>query len=96
MASLVGATASAQTAAVAGAAHDETGGALPGVTVELRPAAGSPLLTTTNARGAFRFDRVAPGHYETSFTLINFASTRRGSMWRRPAPCVSMRCCTSR
>ncbi len=74
---LVASPALAQTAAVAGAVHDETGGALPGVSVELRPATGSPLLAATDAQGAFLFDRVAPGHYQVIFTLINFASARR-------------------
>ena len=69
--------ASAQAAAVAGAVRDETGGALPGVTVELKSAAGAPLLAVTDAQGAFHLDRVAAGRYQAAFTLINFASTRR-------------------
>ena len=74
---LVASSAIAQTAAVAGAVRDETGGALPGVSVELRGATGSPLVTVSDAQGTFSFDRVAAGHYEASFLLINFASTRR-------------------
>jgi len=74
---LVASSAIAQTAAVTGAVHDETGGALPGVSVELRGAAGSPLVTVSDAKGTFSFDRVPAGHYEASFLLINFASTRR-------------------
>ena len=38
--------------------RDETGGVLPGVSVELRPAAGSPLVAVTDGQGAFRFERV--------------------------------------
>src|SRR5471032_3177521 len=75
--SLTASAAFAQTATVAGAIHDETGGALPGVTIELRAAAGSPLLVVTDGQGAFHFDRVAAGHYQATCTLINFASTRR-------------------
>ena len=74
---LATATIHAQSASVEGTIHDETGRALPGVTVELRPAVGAPLLAVTDVRGAFRFDRLAEGHYQAAFTLINFASTRR-------------------
>jgi outer membrane receptor protein involved in Fe transport len=70
-------TASAQTASVAGAVRDETGGALPGVTVELRSANSAPLVAATDGRGGFRFDSVQAGHYQAAFTLINFASIRR-------------------
>jgi len=61
---------------VTGVVKDETGGALAGVTVELR-GPGAPIVAVTDAQGAFRFDRVAPVHYQASFTLINFAGTRR-------------------
>ena len=74
---LAASSAIAQTTAVTGAVRDETGGALPGVSVELRGAAGSPLVTVSDAKGTFSFDRVATGHYEASFLLINFANTRR-------------------
>src|SRR5439155_14426461 len=57
--------------------RDETGGVLPGASVQLHPAAGSPLVTVTDAQGTFRFDRVAAGHYQSTVTLINFASTHR-------------------
>jgi hypothetical protein len=70
-------TAFAQTASVAGTVRDETGGVLPGVAVELRSAAGAPLFTGTDGQGTFRFERVAAGHYQALFTLINFASARR-------------------
>ncbi|MGH9140420.1 MAG: TonB-dependent receptor plug domain-containing protein, partial [Vicinamibacterales bacterium] len=70
-------TASAQAASVAGTVRDETGGALPGVTVQLRGSGGTPLVTVTDGQGAFRFDRIVAGHYAGTFTLVNFASTRR-------------------
>jgi len=57
--------------------EDETGGALPGVTVELRGASGAPAVAATDAQGAFRFVGVSAGHYHAAFTLINFATTRR-------------------
>jgi len=75
---LAASTASAQGASVSGTVRDETGGALPGATVELRRADGTPpLLAVADAQGAFRFERVAAGRYQAVFMLINFASTRR-------------------
>jgi hypothetical protein len=74
---LMASSAFAQTAVVTGAVHDETGGVLPGVSVELRPATGSPLLAVTDAHGSFSFDRVAPGHYEAGFLLINYGLSRK-------------------
>jgi hypothetical protein len=67
--------ASAQT--IAGTVRDETGGALPGVTVEARSASGSPSTTATDASGSYQFDRLADGRYQLTFTLINFASLTR-------------------
>jgi hypothetical protein len=69
--------ASAQTASVTGAIHDETGGALPGVTVELRSTTGAPIVTVTDGQGAFRLERVPAGHYSAAFSLINLAGVRR-------------------
>jgi hypothetical protein len=68
---------SAQPASISGTVRDETGGALPGATVELRLANGVPLVAVTDGQGAFRFDGVEPGHYQAGFTLVNFAATRR-------------------
>src|SRR5471030_141213 len=68
---------SAQTAIVAGVVHDETSGVLPGVSVELRTSGGTPETSVTDGQGRFRFERVGPGHYQMSFTLINFATVRR-------------------
>jgi hypothetical protein len=68
---------SAQTTSVSGMVRDETGGALPGASVELRGPAGPPLVTVSDSRGAYRFDPVGPGRYQIAFTLINFATVRR-------------------
>src|SRR5690242_17069352 len=68
-------TAQAQT--VTGSVHDQSGGPLPGVTVELRTPGGAPLVSSTGADGSFALDRVPPGRYRATFTLINFASLRR-------------------
>jgi len=63
---------------VAGRVTDETGGALPGVTIELRSAAGAaPAHAVTNAAGEYSFEHLPPGGYAVSFTLINFASVTR-------------------
>src|SRR5437870_13497969 len=62
---------------VAGRVMDETGGGLPGVTVELKAVAGAAAVTVTSASGEYRFERVAPGRYHVAFTLINFATTTR-------------------
>ena len=67
----------AQTGRIAGRVNDETGAALPGVTVEMRGGSGAPSDTVTSASGDFAFDPVAPGRYQVSFSLINFATLTR-------------------
>jgi outer membrane receptor protein involved in Fe transport len=67
----------AQSSSVAGAVRDETGGALPGVTVELRAGDAPPRLTVSDARGAFVFNAVPAGRAQLTFSLINFATLRR-------------------
>jgi hypothetical protein len=62
---------------VRGKVADETGGALPGVTVELRGEGAKENTTVTTMSGVYAFDRVAPGRYQISFALINFAGFRR-------------------
>jgi len=76
---LFAAVASAQSGgAVAGRVSDETGGALPGVTVELRSSAGGARTpAVTNGTGDYSIDNLSPGTYEVSFALINFASITR-------------------
>ncbi len=62
-----------------GAAHvkgrvtDETGGALPGVTVELLGGS-EPREVVTDASGSYDFDNVPAGTYQLSMRLINFAA----------------------
>ncbi len=67
----------AQTATVAGAVRDETGGALPGVRVELQSGTGSARQTESDARGEYRFENVSPGRAQLVFSSINFATARR-------------------
>ncbi len=60
---------------IRGRITDETGGALPGVTVELRGmAGGEPAVAVTDATGDYSFADVTPGTYQLSFSMINFAS----------------------
>ena len=59
-----------------GRVTDETGGALPGVVIQLRSGDG-PAETVTDASGGYTFDGLAAGSYELSFSLINFASLTR-------------------
>jgi hypothetical protein len=76
--------ASAQTAGrVIGRVTDETGGALPGVTARLRAENGATSEVVTTDTGEYTLDRVPPGRYQVSFSLINFATlTRRDVMVR--------------
>ncbi len=62
---------------VSGTVRDETGGALPGVQVELRGPSGPSPVAVTDSHGTYGFDKVAPGRYELAFTLINFTAQRR-------------------
>jgi outer membrane receptor protein involved in Fe transport len=74
MAFLTCTSASAQTGGtVDGQVTDETGGTLPGVTVELR-GNGTALETVTDGEGRYVFEHVAPGTYQLSIRLINFAA----------------------
>ena len=69
--------ASGQTASASGTVKDETGGTLPGVTIELKSGGAAPRLATTDAAGAYSFDEVLPGAAELTFTFINFSVARR-------------------
>ena len=60
-----------------GRVTDETGGALPGVTVEVRAEGAPPMETVTDATGDYVFSGVAPGQYQLTFSLINFATIVR-------------------
>ena len=67
--------AAAQTGArVVGTVTDETGGMLPGVTVELRTPAGMSVATTvTDETGRYSLPSIPAGRYQLQFTLVNFA-----------------------
>jgi len=68
---------SAQTAFVSGTVLDETGGVLPGVSVELGSGQGRAAMAVTSNHGDYGFEQVAPGKYQLSFMLVNFATARR-------------------
>ena len=70
----IASAASGQT--VSGVVHDETGGVLPGVTVEAHRG-GSPVkAAVTDGTGSYRIE-LGPGQYDLNFALINFAAVNR-------------------
>lgn len=66
----------AQTGGLAGRVLDQTGAALPGVTIEL-VVQGTVLSTTSDNEGRYRFENVPAGTGEISFRLLNFNVARR-------------------
>jgi hypothetical protein len=71
----------ARAADLTGVVTDETGGALPGVTVTLRATAGDARSTVTDETGRYRFDGVPAGEGELTFALFQFATARRAAVW---------------
>jgi outer membrane receptor protein involved in Fe transport len=70
-------TSGAGAAEVSGTVRDETGGALPGVSVEFRTDDGGLVTATTDARGTYRLDVPDAGPARMLFSLVNFAPARR-------------------
>src|SRR6187402_3145936 len=68
------------TGRVTGRVSDETGGVLPGVTVELRAAGTTAQSTVTGADGQYVFDSVTPGTYSVAISLINFATVNHPNL----------------
>ncbi len=58
-----------QTASIQGTVTDQSGGALPGVTVEAVSTKGVRLTTQTDSAGSYRFPAVPPGTYTVTATL---------------------------
>jgi len=67
----------AESSQIVGTVRDETGGALPGVAVELKNDDGPITQAISDAQGAYGFGNLAPGRFQLSFALINFATARR-------------------
>ena len=59
-----------------GRVTDQTGGVLPGVSIDLVNASGEQTAVS-NAAGVFRFDRVEAGAAELTYRLINFTVLRK-------------------
>jgi len=72
----LGLAAAASAQAVTGTVRDETGGALPGVTVEASVADADVKSIVTDASGSYRLE-LSPGRFELTFALVNFASVKR-------------------
>jgi Carboxypeptidase regulatory-like domain/TonB dependent receptor-like, beta-barrel len=81
---LVSATAHAQvqTGSIAGTVTDASNLVLPGVTVSLTgdKLIGGQQAQTTDASGAYRFDRLPPGSYHVKFELQGFRSVDRAEI----------------
>ena len=61
---------------LAGTVSDPANGALPGVTVDARPAGGGTARSAETSRaGEYRIDGLATGRWEVTFRLPNFASS---------------------
>ena len=66
-----------ETGAITGRVVDQTGGALPGVIVELASAGAEPHGVLSDAGGRYRVDGLAAGPAELTFRLLNFSMLRR-------------------
>jgi hypothetical protein len=65
-----------QTGSISGRAEDESGGALPGVTVSITSEnlIGGPRTAVTDEQGVYRFTLLPGGRYSVSFTLAGFST----------------------
>jgi outer membrane receptor protein involved in Fe transport len=63
---------------ISGAVRDESGGALPGVTVEVSGSAlKSARVASTDKAGAYRLDGLPAGTYDVAFRLLNFVGVAK-------------------
>ena len=63
--------------AIGGSVRDQTGGALPGTSIEVSDTSGRVQVVEADARGAYRLDGLAPGRYTVTFRLLNFSEQQR-------------------
>ena len=72
----------AQDLAISGTVADQTGGVLPGVTVEAAGAglAGGSRVAVTDGEGRYVLDGLPAGDYSVSFTLPGFETLQRGGV----------------
>src|SRR6476660_7589507 len=75
----MGAYAQGQSGTIAGSVKDDTGGVLPGVTVEVAsPALIEKVRTAvTDGQGAYKIVDLRPGTYSVTFTLTGFSTVKR-------------------
>ena len=78
LAAAIAASAQVQTGSIAGVATDTSNAVMPGVTVSVSgdKLIGGVQTQTTDASGAYRFDRLPPGTYNVKFELQGFKHDR--------------------
>jgi hypothetical protein len=74
--SIAASSARAQSARITRSVRDDSGGPLPGASIELRTNARAPQEVITDSNGGFLFDGLPVGKYELACRLINFATAR--------------------
>ena len=74
---LLAAAAHAQTGSITGVVRDETGGALPGATVQLFTADRMVSESVSGPDGGYRIDRITPGKSSLRLSLVNFSRSAR-------------------
>ena len=70
---------------VTGTVHDQSGGVLPGVSVEAHGVPSGSSTAVTDAQGRYRLD-VGTGTFDVEFALVNFATVRRAVTVAGSAP----------
>ena len=84
LAALLASSASAQvqTGSIAGVVADTSGAVLPGVVVTIASdrLIGGNQSYTTDASGAYRFDRLPPGDYSVTFELQGFKTVAQSGI----------------